>query len=399
MRGLKWLYEGPASYGVAMTAASIEGAKTLILGMLGDGYPLSEIGLGFEADSIPVTSVGLGRRELSFGIGERFLSALERQDELAQDSVIIVAESGAASMLKEDTSLILEGFKSKNRNRVILSKAHPIRDLEYKAAEKTLLQLGQELAAPAQRSKNPSVNIIGPSLLGINSKGDMRAMGEIIGSFGIEVNAVLPLGATLHDFATLPKAWANVTTSPEISVGLLSFLEKEFSQPYVSDLPIGFEGTRRFARGLGEILGFESRVDTHKADFKPRADFRVALVAPPELAEGLAKFLSEELGLKGVLASTFLKGYRDRFAEGLAASGVKTITTDDSDIIKGEIESFEPDLILGTYNESMVAEETHAAASIISAPADRFHFAQANISLLGTKGAERILGLLTRAGA
>ncbi|MDI6799480.1 MAG: nitrogenase component 1 [Actinomycetota bacterium] len=399
MKSAKWLYEGPAIFGAAMMTASPRGASLLILGMLGDGYPLSEIGLGFEVGRLPVSTIALGRRELSLGAQEKFLAALKRQDEVVSNGVIMVAQSGAASLLKEDIPLMVRDFVSQNQNRLLLLRAHPIRDLEYGAAEKSLLQLVEEFARGKERSERPSVNIIGPSLLDINARGDALAMRALIESLGAQVSALIPLEADLSDFAALPRAWANVTTSPEVSLASLKFLQERFGQPYLLDLPIGFEGSERFRQNLAELLGLVPPAPLTASLTQVKADMRVAVFAGAGRALGIARFLKEEARLKEVLAGTFLKGFKDYFEGGLKETGAKTLVTDDASRVDSILEDFSPDLILGTYNEWMCAERLGAAFMMISAPADRFHFVQASHSFLGPKGAERLTSLLGRAAS
>ena len=54
------------------------------------------------------------------------------------------------------------------------------------------------------------MNIIGPSLLGFHDRSNIESLARMFDALGVEINAVLPLGATPADLRTIGRAWLNV---------------------------------------------------------------------------------------------------------------------------------------------------------------------------------------------
>ena len=407
MKTANWLYEGPAFWGVSRITASMQDAQLLIYGAMGDSYPVSELSLAYKLPDIPkVRTAHIGRRELSEGTGSKIAGCLEKIHAQYPDDFIVIAPTSAMSLLKEDISPLLGNFTEKNKVKVINAPVHPLHDLEYSASEKILLALIKEFARQCkeqrERSQKPSVNIIGSTLLGFHAQEDLFEMKKLMAELGIEINAIIPLNAASVDFKKIPRAWFNISLCPEISLASLEYLEKEFSQSYILDAPVGIEATDKFVDGIGKLidLDFKEYIDNQKnkieINLNTRDNLKILVFGDYTHAGGISGFLSRELKAD-VIAGTFLARWSDKFKEKAGCSVNNILITDDSNIVNDAIKEHEPDVVLGTYNEWIISRKLNIPSIIVSAPADRFYHSRSNNSFTCYEGANNFINLLSSA--
>ena len=71
---------------------------------------------------------------------------------------------------------------------------------------------------------------------------------------GIEVNEVIPDGASVHNLRNLPRAWFNLVPYRELGVMTAKYLEAEFEMPYVDIAPMGVVETARCIRKIQQVI-------------------------------------------------------------------------------------------------------------------------------------------------
>ena len=402
MKLANWIYEGPAFWGVSRITASMKDAQLLVYGAVGDSYPVSELSLAYKLLDVPkIRTTQIGRRELSGGAGNKITECLDKIHTGYPEDFIMVAPTSAVSLLKEDISALIRNFAGRHNATVINSPVHPLHDFEYCAAEKTLLQLVREFIGQRtvryERSSNPSVNIIGPTLLGFHAEEDLEQIKNLMLELGIEINAIIPFNARVDDFKKIPEAWFNLTTCPEISLATLKYLKKEFQQPYVPDVPVGIESTDKFIRDIGKLINRDFSTyagGDNKIDLNGKYDMQILVFGDYTHAGGLAKFLSHETKVDLVAAGTFLTGWGGKFKEKINHNGCDILITDDADVVNETIKEYKPDVVFGTYNEWTVSKKLNIPAVMVSAPTDRFYRSRSNDSFAGYDGAHNFMKLL-----
>lgn len=404
MKLANWIYEGPSFWGVSRITASMKDAQLLIYGTFGDSYPVSELSLAYKLPDIPkVRTTQIGRRELSIGTESKIAGCLNKIHTEYPKDFTVIAPTSAMGLLKEDISHVTKNFTRDHNAKVINAPVHQLHDFEYSAAEKTLLQLVKEFIEHGQhyeRSLKPSVNIIGPTLLGFHAKEDLEQMEKIMAELGIEINIVIPLDASSDDFKKIPDAWFNITTCPEISLGTLEYLKNEFNQPYILDAPIGIGSTNKFIKDIGELVdkNFTEIIDIQKSknneiNLNLPGDLQILVFGDYTHASGLARFLSHELEAD-VISGTFLTDWGDKFKEKINNNANNILITDNAGVVNETIKEHKPDVVFGTYNEWAVSKKLNTPAVMISAPADRFYQSQSNNSFIGYDGANNFMNLL-----
>ena len=125
------------------------------------------------------------------------------------------------SILQEDLANFVDRAQMDAKGDVLLADVNHYRYNELQAADRTLHQIVKfylEKAAkknqlPTEKTENPSVNIIGISTLGFHNQHDCRELKHLMKELGIEINEVIPDGASVHNLKNLPKAWFNLALS------------------------------------------------------------------------------------------------------------------------------------------------------------------------------------------
>ncbi|MBC8160264.1 MAG: chlorophyllide a reductase subunit Z [Roseiflexaceae bacterium] len=154
-----------------------------------------------------------------------------------------------------------------------------------------------------------TVNIIGPTYGCFNAPSDLEELKRLIQGAGGTINLVYPYEAKLADTPRLAGAQVNVLLSKEFGQGLATALGQE-----TLAAPFGMHETTAFIRRLGELFGTQEQAEAFIAHEKkttlravwdlwkgPQSDWfptsSVGIVAGQSYAEGLARYLGEELGM------------------------------------------------------------------------------------------------------
>jgi 3,8-divinyl chlorophyllide a/chlorophyllide a reductase subunit Z len=197
--------------------------------------------------------------------------------------------------------------------------SNSLSDDEWIGRDRVLRWLWQNYGAPGTGGIEPeagTVNIIGPTLGCFNSPSDLEELKRLIHGAGGRINLVYPLEANLADTPRLAAGQVNVVLYKEFGQGLASDLGQ---QTLVA--PFGMHETTAFIRALGRLLGTEAQAEAFIAQEKrttlravwdlwrgPQGDWfgttDVGIVAGRSHAEGLARFLGDELGMKLAFVSS-----------------------------------------------------------------------------------------------
>jgi chlorophyllide a reductase subunit Z len=179
---------------------------------------------------------------------------------------------------------------------------------------------------------------------------------RLVEGAGGRINLVYPYEATLADTPRLAAAQVNVVLYKEFGAGLAARL----GQPTVY-APFGMRETTAFIRQIGELLGTSEQAEAFIAHEKrttlqaiwdlwrgPQSDWfgtsNVGIVASRSYAEGLARFLGEELAMQIDFVSA-----RPRAADQLDNEGVRR-----------RLHERAPAFLFGSVNEKIYLSEANA---------------------------------------
>jgi light-independent protochlorophyllide reductase subunit B len=235
-------------------------------------------------------------------------------------------------------------------------------------------------ARPAPSSAHvPSVNLLGPTKLGFRCRDDVTEVRRLLESMGVKVNVVAPLDATPHDLLRIPDADANVNLAPEVSDLTCDWLRRQFKQPTISTVPLGWGATRDFIAEVAETLDLnidpdsvgESRLPwySRSVDSTYLTGKRVFIFADGTHALAAARIARDEMGFEVVGLGTYSRE-RARDLRALAAEyGLEALITDDYLAVERAVTDLQPELVLGTQMERHIAKRLGIPCAVISTPA------------------------------
>ncbi|CAA9431404.1 MAG: Light-independent protochlorophyllide reductase subunit B [uncultured Rubrobacteraceae bacterium] len=376
MRLIGGVYEGPASHGILRLAAGIRGVHAVLRAGPGEGYfPALYAGRERDGRPAPVTLSPLqeGRRE-SYAPGDlsRDLSGVARRHPGVE--AVILARSESALLSGEavpDAPLPEVG----GHEPALITCAWQTPGMgETEAAELALEDLVRaHVRTGLERTQYPTVNLFGPPVFGPGAAAEYDEAERLLNLVGVEVNARVPLGATVEDLRRLPRAWANVLLYREVGESATLFLQDEHGVGRVTTPMIGAAGTGAALRAVGELCELDPRFvertvwselsHTSKLPWYARlgrpetfVGRRTTVFGDFTYPLGLGYALAREVGLEVVACGTYLTHLQLDFlfhAQTFTADG---FVEDDPQEVANRIEAARPDLIVGTELEAPVAQ-------------------------------------------
>ena len=417
-----WMYAGPAHIGTLRIASSFKNVHAIMHAPLGDDYfNVMRSMLSRERDFTPVTTSVVDRHVLARGSQEKVVDNITRKDKEEHPDLIVLTPTCTSSILQEDLANFVERAQMDAQGDVMLADVNHYRANELQAADRTLQQIVEfylkkatkQGDLPKGRTEKPSVNIIGITTLGFHNNHDITELKRLMADLGIEVNAVIPEGASVHDLKNLPKAWFNLI--PYREVGLLSaeYLQREFEMPYVDITPMGVVETARCVRAIQRLLnerGVDANYDafideqtrfasqaawfSRSIDCQNLTGKRCVVFGDNTHAAALTKVLSREMGLKVVLAGTYCKYDEAWFRKEVEGYCDEVLISEDNGAIADKIAQLEPAAIFGTQMERHVGKRLNIPCGVIAAPIHVQNFPVGYRPFLGYEGANQLVDLI-----
>jgi light-independent protochlorophyllide reductase subunit B len=177
----------------------------------------------------------------------------------------------------------------------------------------------------------------------------------------------------------IPDADANVNLAPEVSDLTCDWLRRQFKQPTISTVPLGWGATRDFIAEVAETLGLNIDPDSvgdsrlpwysRSVDSTYLTGKRVFIFADGTHALAAARIARDEMGFEVVGLGTYSRE-RARDLRALAAEyGLEALITDDYLAVERAVTDLQPELVLGTQMERHIAKRLGIPCAVISTPA------------------------------
>ena len=404
-----WSYQAPAHIGVSKAAASFAKVHCVLRAPKGDGYGTIMLAM-FERLGVvaPLSVCAMSEATLA-GAAANLPLVLREVDERHEPELIVVTRSATAAVLQEpldgEIAMMAPGTI---RAEILEASAHPVRDTELSAFARTTCQIVAHYAQDVPRSERPSVNLIGPSLLGFHDRSNVESLRRTLAALGIDVNAVVPLGASPQDLRTIGRAWVNVPIAHELAAPTLAYLRERFGTPAAQELPYGEAGTTRFLRELcglceipaeriaaaareSQLLWYARTVDAHALSGK-----RVAVFGAPTAAAGIARVMRDELDMQVDFVGTYALEWGDWLRARVADITGTVLVTDDYRAVAREIDRLRPDIVFGSQMERHSASAVGVPCAVVSPPAHILNFPLGYAPFIGYDGANHIGDLVNQ---
>ena len=377
MRLLGGVYEGPGSHGILRLAAGIGGVHAVLRAAPGESYLPALYG-SRERDglAVPVTLSPLqdGRRE-AYAPGDlpQDLAGVARRHPSAE--VVILARSEAA-LLSGEAIPASSPQQPGSREPALVTCAWESPGMgETEAADLALEDLVRTHARKGlERSPYPTVNLFGPPVFGPGAAAEYEEAERLLNLVGVEVNARVPLGATVEGLRRLPRAWGNVLLYREVGESATLHLQDEHKVGRVTTPMIGAAGTGAALRAVAELCELDPKfvertvwselARTSKLPWYARlqppetfAGLKVAVFGDFTYPLGLGYALAREVGLDVVACGTYLTHLERDFLFHAQTFTEGGFVEDDPERVANKIVAAHPDLVVGTELERAVARD------------------------------------------
>ncbi len=417
-----WMYAGPAHIGTLRIASSFKNVHAIMHAPLGDDYfNVMRSMLERERDFTPVTASVVDRNVLARGSQEKVVDNIVRKDREETPDLIVLTPTCTSSILQEDLENFVQRAQLDAKGDVMLADVNHYRVNELQAADRTLDQIVQfyinkarkKGELPEGKTEKPSVNIIGMSTLGFHNNHDCTELKRLMADLGIEVNEVIPEGASVHNLKNLPRAWFNLVPYRELGMMTAKYLESEFGMPLVDITPMGIVETARCIRKIQQVLNaqgadvnYEEFIDRQTRFISQAAWFsrsidcqnltgkKAVVFGDNTHAAAMTKVLAREMGIHVVLAGTYCKYDADWFREQVSEYCDEVLISDDNAAIGDAIARLEPAAIFGTQMERHVGKRLDIPCGVIASPIHIQNFPVGYTPFLGYEGANQLVDLI-----
>ncbi|BAI92291.1 MULTISPECIES: ferredoxin:protochlorophyllide reductase (ATP-dependent) subunit B [Limnospira] len=417
-----WMYAGPAHIGTLRIASSFKNVHAIMHAPLGDDYfNVMRSMLERERDYTPVTASIVDRHVLARGSQEKVVDNIVRKDREETPDLIVLTPTCTSSILQEDLANFVERAQLDAKGDVMLADVNHYRVNELQAADRTLQQIVQfytEKARkkgdlPEEKTPQPSVNILGMSTLGFHNQHDCTELKRLMADLGIEVNEVIPEGASVHNLKNLSRAWFNLVPYRELGMMTAEYLQAEFGTPYVDITPMGVVETARCIRKIQELINaqgasvdYEEYINNQTLYVSQAAWFsrsidcqnltgkKAVVFGDNTHAAAMTKILAREMGIHVVLAGTYCKYDAEWFKQEVSEYCDQVLVSDDHGAIADAIASIEPAAIFGTQMERHVGKRLNIPCGVIAAPIHIQNFPIGYKPFLGYEGTNQMADLV-----
>jgi light-independent protochlorophyllide reductase subunit B len=398
MRMSYWEYQGTAHTGVARVACSMTDVHGVFYSPVGDSYIHSLFTMMERFDRFPpITTSVLDNQTMGMGIN-KLPDTLRQVYEDHHPKLIAIACTCSSTLLQEDLGALakMAGIPE-DETEILIYAPNPYRVEEDEAANGLITLMTQKFAAKVlPPTVRPSVNIIGPLVLGFHHKQDLISLKRMLETLGLDVNVIFPLDASLDDVKKLPQAWATIAPYREFGYDAALWLEKTHNIPAITTNPIGVVLTRQWVREV--LAGVAKFAREHNLDFDAREPALAAFSMdkksmPSQLpwfsytadtqsfssrrayvfgdfthATTLTRLLATEMDIQIVGAGTFNTRLAKQFKEAVAPYTDNVLVTVEFEQVRKQIADLMPDVVLGTQMERHTAAGLEIPCAVISNP-------------------------------
>ncbi len=417
-----WMYAGPAHIGTLRIASSFKNVHAIMHAPLGDDYfNVMRSMLSRERDFTPVTTSVVDRNVLARGSQEKVVDNITRKDQEEHPDLIVLTPTCTSSILQEDLQNFVDRAQLEAKGDVMLADVNHYRVNELQAADATLQQIvryyiekaRKKGELPHDKTEKPSVNILGMSTLGFHNNHDATELKRLMTDLGIEVNAVIPEGASVHELKNLSRAWFNLVPYRELGMMTAEYLQTEFGLPFVNVTPMGVVETARCIRAIQKVLneqGVEVNYDqfideqtrfvsqaawfSRSIDCQNLTGKKAVVFGDNTHAAAMTKILAREMGIHVVLAGTYCKYDAEWFREQVSEYCDEVLISDDNAEIANAIARLEPSAIFGTQMERHVGKRLDIPCGVIASPIHIQNFPVGYRPFLGYEGANQMVDLV-----
>lgn len=295
------------------------------------------------------------------GITLKAVAGVESEITHGQKQIIVVSTAESEQIGSDHTDLL-----AKHSPGARFYYSASLEDDEWQGRDRALRWLWSEFGVSGTPLAAPipgTVNIIGPTYGLFNAAADLHELVRLVQGAGGKVQMIYPHRSLLADTPRLAEASVNILLHREYGEGLC----RDLGRPWLH-APFGMRETTEFLQRLGELLGTQEQAAAFLALEKrttlqpiwdlwrgPQGDWLgamdVGIVAGRTYADGLRRYLGEELGMPIVFSAgrPLAPGEPDNLA------------------VREMIHRRAPSIVFGSVNEQIYLAEAEARSTLFIA--------------------------------
>jgi light-independent protochlorophyllide reductase subunit B len=395
-----WTYEGPPHVGAMRVATAMTDVHYVLHAPQGDTYAdLLFTMIERLPRRPPVTYTTFQARDLGGDTAELFKDAARQAMARFQPAAMLVGSSCTAELIQDDPGGLAQALQLPIP--VVALELPSYQRKENWGASETFYQLCRHLvhkpAADKPAKARPTCNLLGPSALGFRHRDDVKEITQLLNQLGVDVAVVAPLSASVADVQKLAEADFNVVLYPEIGLAAAQWLQRQFDQPYTQTVPLGSHATRDFIAEVCALTGLpvpgQDPEHAHAPWYAKSVDStyltgkRVYIFGDATHVVAAARIASQEMGFEVVGLGSYSREFAREVREAAKRHGVEALITDDYLEVEDQINTLQPELILGTQMERHIAKRQGIPCAVISAPVHVQDFPARYAPQMGFEGA------------
>ncbi len=350
----------------------------------------------FSPNIFPCTSIN--EKDVVFGGVNKLRTTIENALKVIDADLYVVMTGCIPEIVGDNTEEIVEEFADAEKP-VIYASTAGFKGNNYKGHEQVVDAIIEGLLEKSDEKTDGLVNIWAD--VPYQNEfwlGNLRELEKLVAELGLIPNTIFGYGRGIENIYKIPKAQFNLLVSPWVGLKNVKKMEKKLGIPYLHypTLPIGAFETSKFLRTVGEFAGVDKNKVERLIEEKEKyyyyyierfADLfletrvmskQFSVVSDAQYALGITKFLVNDVGLfparQFIVDDTpreFRKSIKEYFEE--LNYGIKAEAVFETDGYKIHEEIKKHDytgypLILGSYWEKAVAEETNGHFLSVSWP-------------------------------
>ncbi|WP_294344853.1 chlorophyllide a reductase subunit Z [Prosthecochloris sp.] len=283
-------------------------------------------------DAIPYlenfTPTSLTEKEIaSSGSSESVIDVIEKLGDTGKQ--LILVSSAESEMIGSDHEKMLQHRYPDIR----FFASNSLGSNEWQGRDRALVWLHENFddTKPAE-IESGTVSIIGPSYGCFNSPSDLAELKRLISGCGASIKHVYPFESNLNDISGLKNSDVIVVMHQEYGKTLADLLGRPLLQA-----PFGLGETEQFIKNLGALTGNRTEAEAFFIKEKhttlqplwdlwrgPQSEWfptiRFGVAADRTYAEGLTKFLGEEMGMQCLFSHDSAENDNNELREKLSAT-------------------------------------------------------------------------------
>lgn len=322
-------------------------------------YNLVGVAVMDYTDAVPYlenfTPTSLTEKEIaSSGSSEIVRQTIDKLRE--SGSQLILISSAESEMIGSDHQRMLEMLYPDVR----FFPSNSLGENEWQGRERALCWLYEQFHDNSRTDvEQDSVSIIGPTYGCFNSPSDLAELKRLIGGAGGKLRHVYPFESRLEDISDLKNSGVIVVMYREFGEKLAEMLKRP-----ILYAPFGIEETGAFILDLGRLTGHSEKAERFLRQEKqtvlqpiwdlwrgPQSEWfptiRFGVVADRTYAEGLKRFLGQEMGMQCLFSHDS--------------------TAADNNLVRDEIMQKQPQFLFGRIVDKIYLAEFDAKTRFIPA--------------------------------